>query len=60
MVCEPEEDSVSPITLAAPVNTNCLEDAIEISACGQELYFMYTEDLLSELGGAMLSFPNGT
>ena len=49
-----------PVKLAAPVNTNCLEDAIEISACGQELYFMYIEDLLSELGGAMLSFPNGT
>ncbi|TVQ38594.1 MAG: hypothetical protein EA384_08595, partial [Spirochaetaceae bacterium] len=49
-----------PVKLAATVNTSCLEDAIEISACGQKLYFMYTEDLLSELGGAMLLFPNGT
>ncbi len=49
-----------PVKLAASVNTNCLEDAVRISACGEELYFMYAEDLLSELGGAMLSFPNGT
>ena len=49
-----------PESLGTPVNTKCLEDAIQISPCGQQLYFMYTEDLLSELGGAMLSFPNGT
>lgn len=49
-----------PAKLSAPINTNCLEDAIEISPCGTKLYFMYAEDLLSELGGAMLSFPNGT
>lgn len=50
----------TPVKLGTPVNTKCLEDAIQISPCGQQLYFMYTEDLLSELGGAMLSFPNGT
>ena len=49
-----------PVKLAAPVNTTCLEDAIRISACGQKLYFMFAEDLLSVLGVAMLSFPNGT
>lgn len=54
------DDWGEPVKLSAPINTDCLEDAIEISACGTKLYFMYAEDLLSELGEAMLSFPNGT
>ncbi|TVQ96383.1 MAG: hypothetical protein EA403_16365 [Spirochaetaceae bacterium] len=42
------------------INTKCLEDAVQISACGQRLYFMFAEELLADLGGRMLSFPNGT
>jgi hypothetical protein len=49
-----------PVRLDGSINTTCPEDAIEISPDGEKLYFMFTEDLLDELGGAMLSFPNGT
>ena len=54
------DDWGEPVKLSAPINTDCLEDAVEISGCGTKLYFMYAEDLLSKLRGAMLSFPNGT
>ena len=54
------DDWQAPVKLLAPVNTDCLEDAVEISADGQRLYFMYAEELLDELGGRMLRFPNGT
>jgi Tol biopolymer transport system component len=50
----------TPVKLSSAINTYCPEDAIEISADGSSLYFMYTEDLLSLLGADMLELPNGT
>ena len=50
-----------PVRLGASINTQCPEDAIEISRDGQSLYFLFTTDLLDSLTPAqMLSRPNGT
>ncbi|HAJ94620.1 MAG TPA: hypothetical protein DCP02_00155 [Actinobacteria bacterium] len=50
-----------PIRLIEPVNSFCPEDAIEISADGNYLYFMFTEDLLDNLNpGQILSQKNNT
>jgi Tol biopolymer transport system component len=50
-----------PVRLAAPINTPCPEDAIEISADGKTLYFFFSRDLLENLTPAeMLAPPNGT
>ena len=49
-----------PVRLSAPITTLCLEDAVTISPDGERIFFMYAADLLANLGGDMLSFPNGT
>lgn len=47
--------------LGSPINSPCPEDAIEISADGRWLYFLFTTDVLANLTPAqMLSPPNGT
>lgn len=48
------------VYLKYPVNTPCPQDAIEISADGSRLYFMFTTGLLDDLGARMLEMPNGT
>lgn len=54
-------DWSQPIRLTEPVNSFCPEDAIEISADGNYLYFMFTEDLLDNLTpGQILSKKNNT
>ena len=50
-----------PQKVASPVNTNCPEDAIEISRDGHTLYFMFTTDLLKNVPVAeQLQGKNGT
>ncbi|MFQ5652636.1 MAG: hypothetical protein ACE5IY_22105, partial [bacterium] len=50
-----------PMRLGFPINTTCPEDAIEISADGQFLYFFFTEDLLENLLPDKIFSPqNGT
>ena len=50
-----------PVRLSAPITTPCPEDAIEISADGQYLYFMFTKDILDSLSAAeMLARENNT
>lgn len=51
----------NPIKLGAPINTDCPEDAVEISRDGQTLYFMFTTDLGKNLPTAeLLRGANGT
>jgi hypothetical protein len=50
-----------PQKVGAPVNTDCPEDAIEISRDGQTLYFLFTTDLLKNLSSKeLLQGKNGT
>ncbi|HER00293.1 MAG TPA: hypothetical protein ENO22_13215 [candidate division Zixibacteria bacterium] len=50
-----------PVRLDETINTNCPEDAIEISADGRYLYFMFTTDLLEKLTpGEILARENNT
>jgi Tol biopolymer transport system component len=44
----------TPVRIGSPINTPCPEDAIEISADGQTLYYMFTEDLLDSLTPAQI------
>ncbi len=54
-------DWSQPIKVALPINNFCPQDAIEISADGQYLYYMHTEDLLESLTPAqILSDYNNT
>jgi Tol biopolymer transport system component len=51
----------TPVRLGAPVNSDCPQDAIEISADGQTLYFMFLTNMMDSLSSAqMLSRPCGT
>ncbi len=50
-----------PQKVGASINTNCPEDAIEISRDGRTLYFMFTTDLIKNLSTTeMLQGKNGT
>ncbi len=50
-----------PVRLGDPINTLCPEDAIEISADGQYLYYMFIEDLLENMSpGQILKKSNNT
>ena len=50
-----------PVRLTAPINTSCPEDAVEVSADGETLYYFFSRDLLDNLTPAeMLAPPNGT
>lgn len=44
----------APVKVSAPVNTNCPEDAVEISRDGQTLYFLWTPDLGKNLSPSEL------
>ncbi len=50
-------DWSQPVRLNAPINTLCPEDAIEISADGQYLYFLFTSDILDSLTPAEILAP---
>jgi len=51
----------TPQKVGAPINTNCPEDAIEISRDGQTLYFLFTTDLGKNLSATeLLQGKNGT
>jgi Tol biopolymer transport system component len=51
----------TPQRLGTPINTDCPEDAIEISRDGQTLYFMFTSDLLKYVPvSEQLQGKNGT
>jgi hypothetical protein len=50
-----------PVRLGAPINNACPQDAIEISADGQYLYFMFTTDVLDSMPTEeILSAENNT
>lgn len=50
-----------PARIGAPIATPCPEDAIEISRDGQELYFLFTKDVLENLPPSeIVARPNGT
>jgi hypothetical protein len=50
-----------PRRLKAPVNSPCPEDAIEISADGKTLYYLYAKDLMENLPpDEVFAWPAGT
>lgn len=50
-----------PQRLGAPVNSDCPQDAIEITADGAQLFVMYTQDILDNLSPEqILARHNGT
>lgn len=55
------DDWGEPVRLDEPINTHCPADAIEISADGQYLYFMFTTDILENMTPAeILAKSNNT
>jgi len=54
-------DWEAPVRLGDPINTPCLEDAVEISRDGRALYFLFTTDLVENLDPEdLVARPNGT
>ena len=48
------DDWGDPVRIGEPVNTYCPADAVEISADGQYLYFLFTSDILENMTPAQI------